>query len=98
MANSASRSEINLSGHWNLSEVVHQITSLPDLGDLTAGEDASIRIDCSKIRSIDMRGLQVLYVWMQCVSLRGFTSRLINVPKAMHQTIKRLDLEKCFLI
>ncbi|MRR54080.1 MAG: hypothetical protein EG822_06155 [Deltaproteobacteria bacterium] len=98
MANSASLPEINLSGHWNVSEVVHQIKSLPSLCELVSGADACFRIDCSKIRSIDMRGLQVLYVWMQCVSLRGFTSELINVPKGMHQTIKRLGLEKCFLI
>jgi len=98
MANSASRSEKNLSGHWNLSEVVHQIKSLPTLCELEYGEDAYFRIDCSEISSIEMRGLQVLYVWMQCVSLRGVKPKLTNVPKGMHQTIKRLDLEKCFLI
>ncbi|NTW17915.1 MAG: STAS domain-containing protein [Syntrophaceae bacterium] len=98
MANSVSRSEIHLSGHWNLSEVVHQIKSLPIMCELESGEDAYFRIDCSKISSIDRSGLQALYVWMQCVSLRGVTSKLINVPRDMHLTIKRLDLEKCFLI
>lgn len=98
MANSACRSVIDLSGHWNLSEVVHQIKSLPTMCELESGEDECFRIDCSKISSIDISGLQLLYVWMQCVSLRGVKPKLINVPKDMHQTIKKLDLEKCFLL
>ena len=61
MANSACRSEVNLSGHLNLSEVVHQIKSLGTLCERESGEDAYFRIDCSKISSIDMSGLQVLY-------------------------------------
>jgi len=87
---------IKLSGHWNLSGVVLQIESLSTLHKLSSGLEKLYRIDCSEINSVDMTGLQLLYVWMQCISLRGLKPELINLPEGMQQTIKRLGLEKCF--
>jgi len=87
---------IDLSGHWNLSGVVKQMESLPVLLHLESGREKLYRIDCSGISSIDMSGLQLLYVWMQCVSMRGVKPALINLPAGMQQTIKTLGLENCF--
>jgi len=92
----ASTTGIALSGHWNISGVVHQMASLPVLHHSEFGRDNLFRIDCSEISSVDMSGLQLLYVWMQCVSMRGVKPALVNLPEGMHQTIKRLGLEKCF--
>ncbi len=96
MANHASGSEFKLSGNWNHSGVVFQINSLSTLQQLESGLDKLFRIDCSEISSVDMSGLQLLYVWMQCVMLCGVKPELINMPKAMQQAIKQLSLEKCF--
>jgi anti-anti-sigma regulatory factor len=94
--NHTNETGIKLSGHWNLSGVVHQIESLPTLPQLESGREKLVFIDCGEIRSVDMCGLQLLYVWMQCISLRGVKPELINLPEGMQQTIKQMGLEKCF--
>ena len=93
---SGSTTGIALSGHWNLSGLVQQIESLPVLHHLESGREDLYRIDCSGISSVDMSGLQLLYVWMQCVGMRGAKPALINLPAGMQQTIKTLGLENCF--
>jgi ABC-type transporter Mla MlaB component len=90
--------EINLSGHWNVSGVVLQIASLPTLDKVDSGLGKYFKINCSEIRSIDMSGLQLLYVWIQCASLCGMKAMLINLPEVMLKAIKRLGLERCFSI
>jgi ABC-type transporter Mla MlaB component len=87
---------INLSGHWNLSGLVHQIESLSDVHQLEPHPGRLYRIDCSEIRSVDMSGLQLLFVWIQCIRMRGVKPELINLPDGMQQTIKTLGLENCF--
>jgi ABC-type transporter Mla MlaB component len=96
MAHRSNGAGINLSGHWNLSGVVLQIASLPTLDKVESGLGKFFNIDCSEIRSIDMSGLQLLYVWMQCARLRGMKAMLINLPEIMLQALKRPGLEKCF--
>jgi len=96
MANHLDGTGIKLSGQWDLSGLVHQIESLSALYQLESGPGRKIRIDCSEIGSVDMSGLQLLYVWMQCVSFRGAKPELINLPEDMQLAIKRLGLEKCF--
>ena len=92
----ADRSGIKLSGHWNISGVIHQIESLSALPKLESGLDKPVKIDCSEISSVDMSGLQLLHVWIQCLCLRGITPVLINLTVAMQRTIRHLGIEKCF--
>jgi anti-anti-sigma regulatory factor len=87
---------IKLSGHWNISGVVLQIESLSTLHQLESGLEKLYNIDCSEISSVDISGLQLLHVWLQCVRLRGVKPELINLPEGMQQTIKQLGLENCF--
>ena len=96
MANQGNGAGFKLSGNWNLSGVVLQIESLSTFHQLESGLEKLFCIDCSEISSVDMSGLQLLYVWMQCVSLRGGKPELINLPEGMQETINRLGLEKCF--
>ncbi|MBK5276747.1 MAG: STAS domain-containing protein [Desulfuromonadales bacterium] len=96
MAHYTNETGITLTGHWNLSGLVHQIESLSMLHKLEHGLEKLFRIDCSEINSVDRSGLQFLYVWMQCISMRGAKPELVNLPEAMQQTIKSLGLENCF--
>lgn len=96
MSNQHNEPGVKLSGCWNLSGVVLQIESLSTLQWLESGLVKLIRIDCSEISSIDMSGLQLLHVWMQCVRLRGVKPELVNLPEDLQHTIKRLGFEKYF--
>lgn len=87
---------VKLSGAWNISGVVHQMESLSTWHHRESVQDTSFRIDCSEISSVDMSGLQLLHVWMQCVRFRGVTPELVNLPNGMRHTIKQLGLENCF--
>jgi anti-anti-sigma regulatory factor len=90
------QADVKLTGNWNLSGVVLQIESLSTLHKLESGLEKIFRIDCSEINSVDMSGLQLLYVWIQCVSLRGVKPELINLPEGMQKAIKRLGLTNSF--
>lgn len=61
----------------------------------TAGEK-KISIDCGKVRSADISGLQLLYVWMQCARFRGVEPRLVNITDPLQQAMLRLGLGHCF--
>jgi ABC-type transporter Mla MlaB component len=98
MANHTDCIGFKLSGNWNLSGVVHQIESLSNLHQQKSDLEKQFYVDCSEISSVDMSGLQLLYVWMQCVSFRGVKPELINLPEGMQQAIKRLGLNKCFSV
>src|SRR5690242_11273841 len=101
MANRITSTGIKLSGNWNLSGVVVQIEALSTLHHLESGleklfMEKLINVDCSDISSVDLSGLQLLHVWMQCISLRGAKPELINLTEDMQQTIRRFGLEKWF--
>ena len=57
----------------------------------------SIRIDCGKVRSADISGLQLLYVWMQCARFRGVEPELVNLSGTLQQSIHTLGLEDNFI-
>jgi len=63
---------------------------------IEAGGRKNIRIDCTKIRLADICGLQLLYVWMQCVRLRGVEPELVNLSDSLQQAIHGLGLWHCF--
>jgi ABC-type transporter Mla MlaB component len=55
-----------------------------------------IRVDCGRVRAVDVKGLQLLYVWMQCAKIRGAESKLVNLSKKLKQTIQTLGFWHCF--
>jgi anti-anti-sigma regulatory factor len=59
-------------------------------------ENKNIRIDCERIRTADVSGLQLLYVWMQCARLRGVEPALVNISDSLRRNIKRMGFEDCF--
>lgn len=67
MAHYTNGTGITLTGHWNLSGLVHQIESLSTLHKLEHDPGKLFRIDCSEINCVDRSGLQFLYTWMQCI-------------------------------
>lgn len=66
------------------------------LNNIEPKNEKNIRIDCGKILSADISGLQLLYVWMQCARLRGVESKLVNVSENLQQDMQRMGLSHCF--
>jgi len=86
-----------LSGDWTIAGVMNQIDSLSHyLQELASACKKRIHIDCERIEAIDMSGLQLLHVWMECVRMRGMEAQLLNLTDSMRQTIERLRLGHCF--
>ncbi len=86
-----------LSGDWTISGVVGQVDSLShSLIKLSSARNKKVHIDCGGIDAIDMSGLQLLHVWLECASARGIQAILINLPEEMLLTIDRLGLGQCF--
>ena len=97
MAMRTTDGEQHLSGDWTISGVVSQIDPLSSyLGKLEVSRKKRIHIDCGRIDSIDMSGLQLLHVWMELVKMRGVEAQLLNLPDDMKQTINRLGLGQSF--
>jgi len=55
-----------------------------------------IRIDCGRIRRADIKGLRLLYVWMQCARFRGVELELVNLSRSLRQLMIKLGLAHCF--
>ncbi len=89
--------EYHLSGDWTITGVVSQVDSLSNsLDKLSYAQNTRLFVDCTKIDCIDMSGLQLLHVWMQCANIRGVQAQLINLPEEMKEFIQRLGLNQCF--
>ena len=83
----------NLSGDWTISGVVKQLDSLSHaLQNLESRGNKKLLVDCGNINSIDMTGLQLLHVWMECARIRGVKPQLINLPVDMRHMIQPLGL------
>ncbi len=61
-----------------------------------AAGEKNIRIDCGKIHSADIKGLQLLYVWMHCARFRGVEPELVNLSDGLQQSMQGLGLGHCF--
>jgi len=57
----------------------------------SAGEN-NIVIDCGGIRSADISGLRLLYVWKQCARICGMELELVNLSDGLEQVIQRFGL------
>ena len=93
MATQTLESEHNLSGDWTISGVVGQLDLLfSSLDTLESAGKIRVHIDCGKIHAIDMSGVQLLNVWLQCCRWRGVEPTLINVPESVNHITLRTGL------
>lgn len=77
----------------------HCIDSLADsLRKLESLGGKYLRIDCGRVRDVDISSLQMLYVWMQCARIRGVESVLVNLPDMLHATLRKFGMENCFRV
>jgi len=88
----------HLEGDLTQSGVICNITDFlaVSLQKIVSGGDKKIRIDCKRIRTADIRGLQRLFVWTQSAKTRGVESELINLSHSMRQSMQRMGFEHCF--
>lgn len=56
----------------------------------------NIHIDCKRICTADIRGLQLLFVWMQSARFRGVEPDLVNLSDGLRQTIQKMGFGHCF--
>ncbi len=97
MTNCAEEIRHQLSGEWTISEIDSQFNSLNEtLRKLPLGGKKSVQVDCAGIGSIDMSGLQLIHVWMECAKMQGVTVELMNTPNCMRQSIRQLGFEQYF--
>ena len=68
-------------------------TSLPKI---ISGGFKKIRIDCKMISKADIRGLKMLFAWMQSVRTMGVEPELINRTSSMQKAIQSSKFEHCF--
>ena len=73
------------------------IDSLSDsLRRIETGGAKRIRIDCSRILRIDLSGLRLLYVWMQCARFRGMELELVNLSAGLRRGMRKFGLGHLF--
>ena len=82
----------NLKGDLTLSGMTrNNIDSLSDsLQQLESRHGKNVQIDCRKVRSCDICGIQLLDVWMQCARFMGIETKLVNLPDSMQQAMKEV--------
>lgn len=97
MATETSEPKHQLTGDWTIAGVVTQVDALSEsLQKLSSEQHKQLHVDCACINNIDMSGLQLLHVWLQCAKMRGIRTRLINLPDDMQRAIRNLGLHQAF--
>jgi anti-anti-sigma regulatory factor len=88
----------HLQGELTHSGVTHNIINslAVTLQNIVAGGEKNISIDCKKIRTADISGLQLLYVWMQSARFRGVEPELVNLSEKLRQSIQIMGFSHCF--
>jgi anti-anti-sigma regulatory factor len=66
------------------------------LQQVASGGEKKFHIDCGRIGTADFRGLQLLYVWMQCARFRGVEPVLVNLSDTLQKIMKTTGLGHCF--
>ena len=66
------------------------------LHKIVSGGDKNININCESIRTADISGLELLYVWMQCARFREVEPALVNLSDSLRQAMQRMGFEHCF--
>jgi anti-anti-sigma regulatory factor len=87
-----------LDGDLTHSGVTQDIIILlaASLQKIVSGGDDFINIDCERIRIVDVSGLQLLYVWMQCARIRGVEPALVNLSDSLRRKMEKMGFEDCF--
>lgn len=88
----------HLQGDLTLSGVTDNIiNSLSvSLQRVASGGGKNFRIDCGKIYTADIRGLQLLHVWMQCARFRGVEPELVNLSGNLQKFMQKTGLGHSF--
>ncbi len=84
-----------LSGDWTINSIVSQANYLMSLSENTVAGAALHRrfqVDCSEVDRIDLSGLQLLYVWMQCLQIKGVSAELVNLSDDMRLAVQQFGL------
>lgn len=58
------------------------------LEQIESGGGNSIRIDCNLVSDVDINGLQLLDVWMQCARFMGVEPLLVNIPNSLKSALQ----------
>jgi ABC-type transporter Mla MlaB component len=79
-----------LQGDWTFSGITSNgIELLADsLQQLESRCSNYIHIDCGRVRAVDIGGLQLLGVWMQCARIRGVVPVLTNLPTSLQEAMQ----------
>ena len=86
-----------LSGDWTICGISRQVELLMNYPFMHAvGKGEVITIDCSQIEGIDINGLQLLFVWLQCIRLHGMVPSLVNLTEEMVLKMTALGLIQNF--
>lgn len=98
MASITDSTVAHLRGDLTHSGVTNNIiTSLAvSLQRIISGGDKNIRIDCKKVRTADISGMQLLYVWMQSARFRGVEPELVNLSGTLLKSFERMGFGCCF--
>ncbi|SJZ50093.1 ABC-type transporter Mla maintaining outer membrane lipid asymmetry, MlaB component, contains STAS domain [Trichlorobacter thiogenes] len=89
----------NLSGDWTMNGIPQQVQSLMAISNGVGGvvpQNNRLVVDCSGIKAIDISGLQLLYVWVQCLQIKGLRAELVNLSDGMRSTVHKVGLHKLF--
>ncbi|BCS53967.1 lipid asymmetry maintenance protein MlaB [Geobacter sp. SVR] len=89
----------HLEGDWTISTITQRANSLMEFSTQQSEvvlQGLVVNIDCSGIEKIDVSGLQLLYVWLQCMNLKGFRTKLTNISAAMREMLVRMGLHTIF--
>lgn len=89
----------SLSGDWTMNGITGQVNYLMSISGEVAGNRINCSrfvVDCSGINQIDMSGLQLLYVWLQCLQLKGMHAELVNFSDDIRATVQQVGLHKMF--
>ena len=80
-----------LRGYWTLTAVTQSaMDSLAaSLQKIIPGVAKKLLIDCRDVIVIDCTGLELLYVWLQCVRLRDVEPELLNPPNKLRRAFQR---------
>ena len=82
----------HLAGDWTLSGATRNLSLLSrSLQQFEPGGEHSVSVDCGEIKKVDVSGVQLLKVWLQCFRFRGVEPTLVNVPENLRHFMQRLD-------
>jgi len=92
----SSAATTHLTGDWTIAGVVQQVSRLTEFEIGCARSGVTVVVDCSGIAGIDLSGFQLLYVWLQCIQLRGLRPKLVNMPEWMREAQELQGVSQVF--